>query len=379
MLNAAMAMLDAQGTPRANRDALQTALNIGGPVYIPRGLYPLAPGAVAAAPGQVIFGDGPAVTILDCRGNGDFLSDGEWWGMEVRDLQLCGKVGGHQVTGGRGIVFDGSVGSNAAGWQMPRARVSRVLMDGMWRGIYVRDQNNVTIEGVTMGAMQDHGIVCESPSANARTDAVTIRDYTYSPDPAAVAAGRGTGILIDGNVQTVDVFGANIVGALRGIDVQNSAGLPLGSFAAFLTCDSLKVDFPRAEAVRATHLDGFRAVNSYFHGSATSHGISLGTSVRDSSLVGCKITSHALHGVFHNGADLDVVACKIDDNSQSAPGAYCGLVVWSSARVTVAGGGCGASVGTPVRVAYGVYRNLPSASVSISGTRLQGTAGGRNF
>jgi hypothetical protein len=51
---------------------------------------------------------------------------------------------------------------------MPRGRVRDVLMDGMWRGVHVGDQNNMIITGVTMGAMQDHGLVAESLNVNTR-------------------------------------------------------------------------------------------------------------------------------------------------------------------------------------------------------------------
>ena len=374
MNGAITAELSPGATPAANLAVLQRALDTGRSVHIPRGLHPLAPGASAMAAGQVVFGDGQHQSILDCRGSGDFLADGEFWGFEVRDLQLCGKVDGQQVTGGYGIVFDGSVRSNRAGWQTVNTRIQRVLMDGMWRGVHVRDQNNMIIDGLQMAEMQDHGIVAESPDANARTDAVTLRDIVFSPAAAAVEAGRGTGLLVDGNVQTIAIQNMNIVGALRGIDVQNTANRPFGEHAAFLFADMLSVDYPLLEAVRITHVDRARFSNGYFHGSKQADGFWLGAGAREIVLSACNVTSHWKSAIRHGGLELDLLACDLDDACLGPEGTASGLTVASASRVSVTGG----SIAGP-RAAYGIERLDPKAPITVTGTRLLGARGAKNF
>lgn len=362
------------GTPDGNRAALQAALDRGGPVYIPRGIYPLAPGAVARAPGQTVFGDGQHQTLLDCRGNGAFLSDGEWWGFGVQGLQMIGKIGGQQVTGGYAIVMDGSVGSNAAAWQMINCRVKDVLIDGMHHGVYIRDQNNFIADGVQMAAMQGDGIVCESPSIITRTDCVTLRDIQYQPTAEAKAAGRGTALVVDGNVQTIDVQSFNAVSPLRGVDLRNSAGLPLGQRPAFLFCDSLKVDFPTFEAVRIAAVDRARFGNCYFHGSQAAGGFLIESAGAEITMSACNSTSHYGSGMHFRGSDLDMWGCDFDNNSQGASNWGSGLAIESAARVSVTGGSFSGA-----RHAWGVVRLNAAAAITVTGARLGGINGGKNF
>lgn len=186
-------------------------------------------------------------------------------------------------------------------------------------------------------------------------------------------------MIIDGNVQTVSLDNVNIVTALRGIDVVNSANLPVGQRPAFVFGSNVSVDFPRFEAARINAVNQARFSLSYFHGSREAIGINCGADAQRVILTGCNVTSHAQAGVYFNGYDLDMIACIVDDNSQVPPGSHCGLTVWSAARVSVIGGSYGASPGQPVRHGFGIYRNVGSAAMTLIGPRMQGTIGAKNF
>jgi len=374
MNGAVTATLSQGATAETNRAALQAALDTGRSVHIPRGLFPLAPGAVAKAPGQVVFGEGPHASLLRCQGEGDFLSDGEWWGFEVRDLNFTGSVDGMQeVTGGNAINLDGVLAWHDSARQMPNTRIQRVRMEGMWTGVFIQDQNNMIADGLEMQAMRGDGVVVLSLNDNLRTDCITLRDVIFSPHPDAVAAGRGTGLIVDGNVHTIRLDGFNIVAPLRGVEIRNSAGLPLGHHAAFFSAADLYVDFPEAEAMRVTAVDRMRLARCYFHGSRTSHGLVIEAGARDVEIAQTNITSHARCGILHAGQDLELVACDLDNNGQ-AGGKDSGLRITSAARVNLVGG----SISGPHQ-AYAVERTDRRAVVDVFGTRLEGTRAARSF
>ena len=369
MLGAITANLSQGASPEANRDALQAALDTHRPVHISRGLYPLAPGAQAKGPGQTVFGDGPHQTLLDCRGDGNFLSDGEMWGFRVQDLQLLGKLGGQQVTGGYAIVMDGSVGSNSAAWQMINCRVRNVLIDGMHHGLYIKDQNNFIADDLQMAAMQGDGIVCESLNSNWRTDCVTLRDIQFQPTIEAVQAGRGTALIIDGNIQTVNIDNFNAVASYRGLDVRNTAALPFGSHAAFIYASNLYVDFPQLEAVKISHVDQARFTDCYFHGSRAGSGLVFDAGARQIKLSNCNSTGHWSNGMHFNGSNLTIHGCDLTNNSQGMQSWAAGLVVTSPARVGLHGG----TARGPRHIAD-IYRANAGAVINIFGTE-----GTKNF
>lgn len=361
-----IAALSPTATPEANRDALQAALLTGEPVHIPRGAYPIAGPVSACTNGQVLSGDGVHATLLLCESAGPFLTDGEFYGFEVRDLNLIGSVGSAQrVTGGYAIHLDGNTTWNGQPGQTPNSRIRRVRMEGMWGGIFIQDQNNLIVDGLDMQAMQGDGIVAQSLNDNLRTDAVTLRDVVFSAAPAAVAAGRGTGIVIDGNVQTVLMDGVNIVAPLRGLDVRNSAGLPFGRHAAFLYARALMVDFPEAEAVRIAAIDQARFAQCYFHGSRQGNGLYFGPGVRGLKISDSNTTGHWANGMHSEAQDVDLIGVDANDNGQMGVNAASGLY-FGAGNVVVMGGGAWRG-----RHAYGIARQ-GSGAVTIVASRYTG-------
>lgn len=367
-------------TPAANLAALQAALNTGKNVRIPEGVYQLAPGALAKASGQIVFGDGKFRSILDCRGGGTFLSNNGFAGFEVRDLGFNGKIGCEMnqsnVTGGWAIELGGSAASKVAGWQIAEVGVRDVWMDGMFGGIFITDVNTATIFNVAMQQMGYIGVAAEAANANLRTDCIRITHVTYSASSIG-QAGFGTGIYIGGCVHTIRINDFAAVGAAYGLYC-TSLGLPFGHHASFIFANDYECDFPVNQSVIIDCIDRCRFTNSYFHGSTTGNGLYLGAGVRDAKFIGCNITGNHHHGIVFDGDILDMTGCEVEWNSQAGAGVSHGIVLGNAAsQVRIVGGGTGQGAGNE---GWGIYRSNPATMVSLAAAdQFYGLSGSRNF
>jgi len=367
-------------TGAANLAALQAALNTGKNVRIPEGLFPLASGAVAKAPGQIVFGDGKLRSMLDCRGGGTFLSNGGFAGFEVRDLGFNGKIGlplgQSHVPAGWAVSFVGSAASAAAPWQVAECGMRDVWMDGMFGGAYVSDMNNFTALNVAMQQMGHIGFAAEAGDTNLRVDCVRITHCVYSAS-AIGQAGFGTGIYIGGCVHTIRINDFAAVGPAFGLYC-TGLSMPFGTHPSFIFANDFECDFPVHNAVTIDAIDRCRFTNSYFHGSVTGSGINLGSGVRDAKFVACNITGHFHHGLVTDGVILDVTACEIEGNSLAGANVASGIVLTHNANhVRVTGGGSGTGAGNQ---AYGIYRaNAGSQVLLAAADQHYGAIANRNF
>lgn len=358
----------------ANRAALQAALDTGKNTHIPAGGFHMEPGLQMRGHGQRVFGQGPHQSRLICAGSGDFFTTGGCHDCAFHDFSLNGNG---NVTGGAAIVISGSAAQGQSALQAWGADVHNVVMDQMWSGVYLTDVNTATLTDLSMRGMRgDFGIMAYAEGANRRIDVIRLLHVGYNAHPSAVAADRGTGIVVDGCVHSVVMHNFFAVGALRGIVVCNTPCLPFGVHASFLFGHDCEVDFPKYEALLVDCIDRTRFVNSYFHGSKQSSNIVLRSGVRDAKFVACNISGAYANGLSMEGNILDVTACELDWNGLQAPNLHSGILLQNTAQnVRIVGGGS-----TDTKVAYGIYRMNPATIVQLAAADGHyGLSGVRNF
>lgn len=363
-------------SPANNTLALQAALDTGRSVHIPRGIFKINPGLIMKSQGQGVFGMGIRQTRLACSGDGDFFTTAGQPGCYFRDFMM-NKEQGQSVNSGAAIVMSSNGTFMGSRLQTLGAEITNVFLDQMWNGVYITDQNTVTITNLNMQNMWgDAGIIAVGTNDNDRTDVIRLTHIAYSPNPSAVDAGRGTGLHIDGMVHSFLLYDFSAVNAKYGIVVINSNNLPFGSHASFLLGTQCHIDFPRYEAVIVTHIDRVRFVNSYFHGSRLAGNINLGVGVRDAKFVECNISGAYQNGLVFDGNILDVTSCEFDWNSQQGAGLHSHILLGNNAQnVRVVGGGA-----TSGHAAWGIFRANPGTNVQLAAVdQFYGSSGSRNF
>lgn len=367
-----MKTVGAGGTAASNKAALQAALNTGRSVHIPYGSYYLEGPVYNMGNGQIIFGQGPYQTILICSGDSSIFHSNGKHAATYRDFLMNG-LGGTGPTNGYAIELNGTPDFGSTQNQAMYGSIQNVLMNNMSSGVGVFDMNVVSFEDLNMQNMHGYfGVYAEGQDSTKRIDNIKCTRLIYSASQTAKNNSRGTALAINGYVHSIQLYNFQAVGPYAGINVYNDFNLPYGQFPAFLLGHDVEIDFPVREALRVTHIDRVRMVNSYFHGSQQCDNIVLGQNVRDAKIIASNVSGAWRSGIYADNNILDITATEFDWNGQETPGVHHNILLGPNAQnVRIMGGG-----GDHSRVAYGICK-------SNSGTWVQHSCadaiGPRNF
>lgn len=333
-----------------NAAAINAALATGLAVSLPAGDCRLTAGLVSQATGQIARGQGPGRTRLFPSGNFDiFTATGGVYGAGLQDVTI--EAGG--MTGGTALVVNNA----------DRTNFRNVIIHNPWNYLSVKKANTTTVETGFVNNARGTAIVSLYGDASNRSDVVRLTNLALSGNATA----RPTGILWDGNVNTLEINSVGIVNAGIGLKTQNTAG---AGAPAFLFANDLEIDFPQAQAVWLGAGEGFWFSNLYAQGSATSHGFQVDSGVVRTSVHGGKISANALAGVLNNGSDTQIDGASVYGNSKTTPGAWSGVTAGATSVDLAVRSRIG-DIGTATQ-RYGVEALNGAIRTNTSGSNLIG-------
>jgi len=161
--------------------AIQSALDTGYSIYIPRGLYLTTTALTVVYDGQAIYGEG-FQTIMSPAGNFNMIeASGGISGMILDGF----KVDGSLLTGG--YVFHTS-GSH-------RQIISNIISSSPYNFLYVEEANQTTLVNHWVGGCRGTAIYHLYGSPALRSDVVDFKNCTASADGTVAAANRAVGLI----------------------------------------------------------------------------------------------------------------------------------------------------------------------------------------
>lgn len=317
--------------------AAVTDLGPSGTVFFPPGNYKTT-ASILVSKNIVLQGAGPKASIVRPVGNFDVFSfTGPSEGAGVRDLGIAGS----SMTGGALIAFRGS----------DRGSVSNIIATSPFNGIFATKVNVLSLSEVWVNGIRgEFGVQIYGDATN-RSDVIDMDNVIQSCSDNAVGA---TGILIDGNVHTVDIRHAACTKMGRGLWVKNTSG---ALNPAFITGYDIQVDFPLNEAVR---LEGsartILLTDLYAHGSVQADGIYIDASVQNVSIQGGQCDSNYKRGIFAGGRYIKVSSQQVSNNSAQGSAAWPGIEIGTaSVGVSIVGNLSGQWLGYAANLqSYGV-------------------------
>lgn len=331
-----------------------TAAGAQGLIHIPAGTYRIAAG-ITVAENIVLRGEGPKASIIKPVGSFDaftFTSASE--GAGLRDIGFDG--GG--MTGGSLVVFNNS----------HRGSLSNIVATSPFNGIYATKVNVLSMRELWFNGIRGaFGVQCYGDASN-RSDVIDMSNVILSCADNTVGA---TGILIDGNVNTVDIRHAACTKMGRGLWVKNTAGA--GS-PAFITAYDFQSDFPLNESIR---LEGsartILLTDVYTHGSVQADGIYIDESVQNVSIQGGQCDSHFKRGIFAGGRYIKVSNQQVCNNSAQGSAAWPGIEVGgASVGVVIVGNLAGQWLGYAANLqSYGVQIAAGAQAYVVSANNLR--------
>lgn len=337
--------------------AIQAAINsmdAFGQVVFPPGTYVIkAPIWIAA--NIILEGHGPKASVVKPSGAFDvFTFTGSCEGAGVRNIGFAASG----MTGGALLVFSNS----------HRGAVRNVIATSPYNGILTTKVNVLWLREIWInGVRGEFGVKCYGDATN-RSDVIDIDNVILSCADNAVGA---TGILIDGNVHTVDIRHAACTKMGRGLWVKNTAG---ALNPAFITAYDLQVDFPLNEGIR---LEGsarsILLTDVYTHGSIQADGIYIDESVQNVSIQGGQCDSHFKRGVFAAGRYIKISNVQVCNNSAQGSAAWPGIEIGAASHgVIVVGCLSGQWLGYAANnQSYGIQISAGAQSYVVSANNLR--------
>lgn len=335
--------------------AIQAAVNAanGGVVTLPPGYYGMTAG-VTVSTATVLQGAGRNGTV--------FVPNGSFNAFTFS--------GGSQGAGMYGVGFSAAnhtgdaIHVNGA----DRTTFSDILLSSPYNCIYVTVANVCSIRNMwANGIRGSYGIQWYGDTAD-RSDVLDIENVQMSCATNSVGA---SGIIMDGNVNTLSFRHVACTKMGRGLWVKNSSG---GSNPAFVTGYDLQVDYPLNEAVRVE--GSARSIfldDIYAHGSVQSDGIYIDASVQNVEIRGGQIDSNYNRGIFAGGRYIRISNALLSNNSMAGSAAAPGIEIGgASIGVTINGGLSGQWVGyASNNQSYGVLIDAGAQAYSVIGVNLR--------
>lgn len=331
-----------------------SSLSSGGILFVPPGTYKVTSGLTLSKPIRII-GSAPNASVIAPYGNFDlFTFNGGSMGAGVKDL---------------GISASGMTGGNCVAVNTAdRTAFENLIITTPYNGFDVRQANVCSIRQVWMNSVRGAYGIQWYGTTGVRSDVLDLDNVVMSCSSNTVGA---TGLLIDGNVNTLDARHVSCTNMGRGLWVKNSSG---GSNPAFVTAYDFQCDFPLNEAIR---LEGSaRSIfltDFYTHGSTQSDGIYIDSTVQNVHLKGGQIDSHYRRGIFAGGRYIRVSSCNISNNSAAGSSLWAGLEIGgSSIGVNVVGNLIGQWVGYAANnQSYGVLVDAGAQAYMVTGCNLR--------
>ena len=293
-----------------------------------------------------------------------FTASGEGAGLTGVTINAAGMTGGNCV--------------NVTG--SDRTRFNNILILSPYNGFYIKKINACYISDVWLnGATGAYCVNWVGDNSN-RSDVLDIDNVQVSSAGSASST-SAVGIIMDGNVNTLDIRHFAGVNMSRGILVQNTAG---GNAPAFITAYDVQIDFPYYEGVKlGASIRTCLFTDMYLHGSQTSHNISVDSTVQHMSWQGGKNDSAFLNGGFFDGRYCTIANVQTSTNNQqanpsnpnySAGAANVGIEFGSnSVGNTLLGGLSGQWVGYATEYQkYGFQADAGAQGYRVDGTDLRG-------
>jgi hypothetical protein len=344
----------------------QAALNTGYNVWAPSGRYNVTTLSMVS-PGQKLFGDGVSTSgtrLVFSSGALDALTIGvvgtQVEGFCVRDLYM--DMGA--CTGGDAIKAT----------QVKYFILDNVTIDTPYQGVEFVGGLNIVIRDVVIRHVRSGFAIKASGTDAVACNIITIWNFNCSP-VSEVASGRATGILVDGNVNTIDMYSVGCIHMGRGLHVRNTVGAT--NLCQFINSHSFQADYPEYEAIRIEVGEEFFFQNYYTHGSALADGIYIAPGVGSVGFGFGWVTGHALNGMNLNGNAVMVNGSVISRNSLSVSNTYDGILVGALSNGTVITnsmiGRHGALTGIQ---RYGVNLAAGATQVLISSNNMDGNVTG---
>jgi hypothetical protein len=333
----------------------------GGTLHVPAGTYRITSGLTVSY-GIVIAGDGPGATIIEPVGNFNvftFTGGNQGGGMQ----DLCFDAGG--MTGGYCIAVN----------TVDRTCFRRLIGLNPWNFIYVIKANATYLSDTWVNGLRgEAGIYWYGNAAN-RSDVFDIENVQLS---CAVNTVGTVGVVMDGNVNTLDMRHVACTTMGQGLLVENGSGGPVPQFISAL---DFQVDFPLLAGISlGGALRTALFTDTYIH-AAGADGFYIDSTVSHVSISGGKIDDCEDAGISIAGRYVDVRA-QVTNNSKSGSANSPGILINATAvGVSVMGGTSGVWSGYAANLqSYGVDIVAGAIEYRIIGVDVTGnvTAGIRD-
>lgn len=341
--------------------AALASMTSGGTLYIPAGTYKITSGLTASY-GIVVAGAGCGGTIIKPSGNFNvFTFTGGQQGAGMQDL--CFDAAG--MTGGYCIRVDTA----------DRTCFRRLIGLDPWNFIFVVKANATYLSDTWVNALRGEAGIYWYGNATNRSDVFDIENVQLSC--AANTVGT-VGVVMDGNVSTLDMRHVACTTMGQGLVVNNGSGGPAPEFISAL---DFQVDFPLLAGISlGGSLRTALFTDTYIH-AAGADGFYIDSTVQHVTISGGKIDDCQDAGVSIAGRYVDVKA-QISNNSKSGSANSPGILIRSTAvGVSVIGGTSGVWFGYSANLQnYGVDIEAGAVEYRIIGVDVTGnvTAGIRD-
>jgi len=346
--------------------AFQSAANAGLSVYIPPGTYKITSSISCANRGVSFFGAGAGATTIRPSGNFDVFSfTGNGTGGGINHLYINGvdMTGGNLISVVTQTIFT----------------LNDLKVVNGYNGIYVADQNTVTLNNIWMNAQTGAYAIklYGSPSGN---PAVVDLNNVSIGFPGLPTPTTPVGIWIDGKQPTVDMRHVSVVNSYRGLQITNTDNLPYG--VQFVSAYDFQVDYTYDSGI---YMDGGTGISSihkftdcYVHAAATAAGVYITNSVIDVSFTGTAISTLGKQAVYCNGDYVRFASCTMSKGSQTSVGTYPMFEIGPNALNTILNGNTiGELAGTSTSdCSYGVKVNAGASTYTIVNNNLRGNITG---
>lgn len=348
--------------------AIQTAINSGvKTIFFPPGSYLVSSTITLSNTGARLVGAGPnATSIVRSSGTTDVLS---WSGSAYDGGVKSIKFSCNGMTGGNII----------SAVQQQRFTVSDCVFGQGYNGIYIEDQNVVTLENLQFQSQTGSYSIKNKGTAFGNADVLDIKNVTigYSTNTST----SPTGIIIDGGVATVDMRHVAVVKGYRGLSIENSANLT-GVVVSFVTVLDFQSDFPYDSGI---YIDGGTGVSRghqftdcYIHHSESSYNVFIDDSVSYVTFKSGICTGAYKNGFYIAGDYVHITDYQISANGQAASNTYSGVEIAGTAtgaHVSISHVGNWSGYATETQ-SYGVTLLAGATNYTIVGNNLRGNVTG---
>jgi hypothetical protein len=345
--------------------AFQNAANNSLSVYIPPGTYKITSSITCASRGVTFKGAGRGATFINATGSFDLFA---FSGSAINGGIYSLNINGVGVTSGNLVSIIGQ----------GRFNVKDVIMTSGYNGIYIQDQNCVSLCNIWINNLSGQYYIKNYGSSSASAHILDIDNVIVGG--AGSTSTSPIGLLIDSGVNTVDIRHFSVGTSTYGIKVTNS--LNLVNQPAFITSYDFQCDYPYVNGIyisdNSNLTETHMFTDSYIHGSITGDGIYLGSSSTNVSFIGGKISGNYKRGFYINGRYSKITGCHITGNSHNGTGLFPHIQLSSNViGVIISNNLLGQWIGFSSEYAsYGILIDSGAQTYSITNNNFNGNVTG---